>query len=295
VGKFFNDFFINVKMDMEQGEGPELSEQLQISAYPTLFFVNGDGVIMHKYIGSLNAEEFISLGMDAINPEKQQYHTKESISTGKMLPASFHSWIHNVDSLTQSYLAHTSYPLLEKEMLAIIFDHAESLNKAQLDVLFKNRNTAARLMKISMPKYDRVLVKKISKYAYGHSFAGSSFDFVLFKKTIANYYPAQANFETRKTKVSYYGTTGEAKKCLAELSKLISTPSPGLLPNDLTKYVLENIDLIMMNNAGKEFIGKVSAYKVPATFANEAYFKDLTLVMLYYMLCFIIGWMKKKR
>lgn len=40
VGAYFNQHFVSVKMDMEKGEGPRLAKQYQITAYPTLLFID---------------------------------------------------------------------------------------------------------------------------------------------------------------------------------------------------------------------------------------------------------------
>ena len=38
VADYFNANFVNIKMDMEKGEGPELARQFNLRAYPTLVF-----------------------------------------------------------------------------------------------------------------------------------------------------------------------------------------------------------------------------------------------------------------
>ena len=40
AGDFFNAHFVNVKFDMEKGEGKELSKQFKIRAYPTFLLLN---------------------------------------------------------------------------------------------------------------------------------------------------------------------------------------------------------------------------------------------------------------
>jgi thioredoxin 1 len=62
VGDFYNGKFINVKMDMEKGEGPALSEVYPLEAYPTLLFIDGNGKVLKKFIGAPSAEELISIG-----------------------------------------------------------------------------------------------------------------------------------------------------------------------------------------------------------------------------------------
>jgi thiol:disulfide interchange protein len=72
VGKFYNANFINVKMDMEKGEGPELARQFSLTAIPTLLFFDGDGNEVHRFVGALEAPAFIKLGKEAIDPARRK-------------------------------------------------------------------------------------------------------------------------------------------------------------------------------------------------------------------------------
>ncbi|GAB5553526.1 MAG: hypothetical protein Sapg2KO_31170 [Saprospiraceae bacterium] len=65
VAEFYNDNFINVKMDMERGEGPALARKYRVMAYPTLLFINPEGEIAHKKMGALPADAFLDLGQFA--------------------------------------------------------------------------------------------------------------------------------------------------------------------------------------------------------------------------------------
>lgn len=62
VGDFYNSKFINVKMDMEKGEGPALSQVYPLEAYPTLLFIDANGKLLKKFIGAPKAEDLIALG-----------------------------------------------------------------------------------------------------------------------------------------------------------------------------------------------------------------------------------------
>jgi thioredoxin 1 len=62
VGDYFNKRFINVKMDMEKGEGPALSQVYPLEAYPTLLFIDGNGRVVKKAIGYMNADDLIAVG-----------------------------------------------------------------------------------------------------------------------------------------------------------------------------------------------------------------------------------------
>ena len=62
VANFYNDNFINAKIDMEKGEGIELAIKYGVKAYPTYLFVDGEGNVMHQACGGRNAQDFIKVG-----------------------------------------------------------------------------------------------------------------------------------------------------------------------------------------------------------------------------------------
>ncbi len=62
VGDYFNKSFINVKMDMEKGEGPMLSQRYPLEAYPTLLFIDGNGRVLKKVIGYQAPDQLLAIG-----------------------------------------------------------------------------------------------------------------------------------------------------------------------------------------------------------------------------------------
>ncbi len=62
VAEVFNKNFINVKVDMERGEGPQLARLFPLEAYPTLFFIDPDGRVVRKVVGYRSAEDLIAIG-----------------------------------------------------------------------------------------------------------------------------------------------------------------------------------------------------------------------------------------
>lgn len=74
VAKFFNEHFINAKIDMEKGEGPEIAEKYQVRAYPTLLFISGTGELIHTAIGALDPAQFLELGNNVIDPNFASLH-----------------------------------------------------------------------------------------------------------------------------------------------------------------------------------------------------------------------------
>jgi thioredoxin 1 len=53
VGDFFNKSFVSIRVDMEKGEGPELSKIMpSINGYPSLLFMHSNGIMIKTLIGS---------------------------------------------------------------------------------------------------------------------------------------------------------------------------------------------------------------------------------------------------
>ena len=63
---FFNANFINVEMDMEHGEGPELSNRWGIQAYPTLLVFDSNGKPVTEALGYISAKDLVKFGQEAL-------------------------------------------------------------------------------------------------------------------------------------------------------------------------------------------------------------------------------------
>lgn len=82
VGEFYNEKFINVKLDMEKGEGLAFSKKYQVRAYPTLLFINGDGEMVHIGLGSRSVNDFIQLGVFASSEDTQWINLDSRYKSG---------------------------------------------------------------------------------------------------------------------------------------------------------------------------------------------------------------------
>lgn len=67
VAKFFNEHFVNVKFDMEKGEGITLKKEYGVAAFPTLNFINAQGELQHCIVGSMEAEDFLKEAQRALD------------------------------------------------------------------------------------------------------------------------------------------------------------------------------------------------------------------------------------
>lgn len=71
VAELYNDKYINVKINMEKGEGILFAKAYDVRAYPTLMFIDAKGNMVHKAVGSRPVDGFVALGEAASDPDQQ--------------------------------------------------------------------------------------------------------------------------------------------------------------------------------------------------------------------------------
>lgn len=71
VTKYYNENFVNLKMDMEKGNGPSFAQKHSVRGYPSLLFLNASGDLVHRSMGYQDSERFLKLGKAASDPNQQ--------------------------------------------------------------------------------------------------------------------------------------------------------------------------------------------------------------------------------
>ena len=69
AASFYNKNFINVAIDMEKGDGPQLAAQWRMQAYPTLIIFNSKGQPVLGSVGYINADNLIKFGEAALKKQ----------------------------------------------------------------------------------------------------------------------------------------------------------------------------------------------------------------------------------
>lgn len=67
VGEYFNAHFVNMKIDMEKAPGIKFRQTYPVSAFPTFYFIGGDGKTVHQTKGAQPADKFIALAKMVMN------------------------------------------------------------------------------------------------------------------------------------------------------------------------------------------------------------------------------------
>lgn len=59
AGDYFNKKFVNIKIDMEKGEGVNIARQFRIQGYPTFVILNSNGKELGRIVGGAQINDFI--------------------------------------------------------------------------------------------------------------------------------------------------------------------------------------------------------------------------------------------
>lgn len=147
VAEFFNQNFISLKLDMEKGEGIEFKKNYSVKYFPTLLFIDAEGNEMHRSVGaSRKVEDYIDLGLMAMNPIKRLAAYHASYNVGEKSPSFLNTYLKKLDEAampTEAVVKSYYEGLSEDELLSenawnIINKYDESVDsKGMLNVLNK--------------------------------------------------------------------------------------------------------------------------------------------------------------
>jgi thioredoxin-related protein len=177
VGDLFNAKFVNAKIDMENGEGPEIAKKYAIQAYPTYLFINGDGELVHRGLGAMPADKFLAVGESAADPEKQFFSLKKKYEKGDRGADFLRNFANScqdaqettlIPAVADAYLA-TQKDWLTSDNMDFILKFTTSIESPTFGYLMKNQVAFNKI------KGEKVINEKIEQIAI-NGVANASFN-----------------------------------------------------------------------------------------------------------------------
>lgn len=153
VADYYNSHFICAKIDMEKGEGIDIAKQYEVQVYPSLLYINGDGLLIHRGAGSKPSKDFIQLGNDAQNPEKQFETQAKKYKNGDRNPAFLKSYIANLkeiylktdEALSAYFATQKLEDLSNQDNWEMINTYLSDPNSKEFKYLLKNIDLFAKV------------------------------------------------------------------------------------------------------------------------------------------------------
>ena len=235
VGVYFNNNYINVKFDMEKDEGPSIATRYQVTAYPTLLWLDGNGSIKNKVIGGLDAAGLINGGRTATPPiSDRMIDMDRKYQSGKRDEAFMEEYLRmfrasgrNYDMAYEEYLkqaAAQNWPKANIE--GLVFDLTNSYPSPGIDLLVKYKSDL--VAKYGEKPY-REKVNDIANAALAMA-KNKADEKILHEATeLVKGNAADSKQEAAKMEMDYYMSTGKV--------------------NDYDKYVSDYIKKFASNDA----------------------------------------------
>jgi len=152
VGDYYNEHFVNAKIDMEKGEGIDLAKKYNVKVFPTYLFINGDGEEVHRTIGYVEEKDFIQFAMDAGDPNKRLTALKQKFEKGEKDP----EFLLNLANLTiyndtdfsnkviERYFA--AKPEFNQDNLGLLFQAMKSTDGAAYKVFTERKADITKML-----------------------------------------------------------------------------------------------------------------------------------------------------
>jgi thiol-disulfide isomerase/thioredoxin len=247
VADLFNTTFLNVKYDMEKGEGPALKDKFEVSAYPTYLFINGDGEVVHKIVGSMSAPEFMEEAKKALNPGSTAFGLAKKFNSGDHSEATALAYMEALDKAYES-----------DKMGAVAKIYFDGLPKASL---MENNNWDLALKYLNNPAAQSFAYLYSNKAELEKKYGAEKVN-TYFQRTMSSSVYAIKRAYDKKTDLK-----AAAEKATA-IRKLLSAGT------DYSKPMLAQLDLteFAATNKWDKYVANVDAIQADADFKNKTGF-----------------------
>lgn len=122
VGEFFNQNFINVKLDCEEPEGIAFRKKYPVSAYPTLYFIDEKGEVIHSSVGGKDVKEIIQLAEFALSKVDYSREYAAEYEKGNRDPELIYNYVKALNRSNKSSLRISNEYLRTQEDLTTPFN-----------------------------------------------------------------------------------------------------------------------------------------------------------------------------
>lgn len=282
VGDFYNDNFINVKMNMEKGEGLTIAEKYNVTLYPTLLFVDPDGNLIHKAVGYHNIGEFLELGRAAVDPSKQLSTMEKRYNDGDRDPAflqtytkiRFDAMDDSHEAVAEEYLK-TQDDWSTAENMDFVFNNLNSTQSGLFDYVVKNKDAFAE-------RYGKTVVtKKVMDLIYGAvRDTKEKSSLVQLDEMFAKAFPEEAEKMSAKYRLTYYRQAGDREKYAESAINYYSKFKNEVTSEELNETAWTFYEVI----DDKAQLKKAVGWTKKSIKMDNNYYNNDTLAALYYKL-----------
>lgn len=285
AGDFFNENFINVKMDMEKGEGRALAKKYGVRSYPTLLFLDYTGAVVYQTRGARrDAKGLIQVGEQALKPSKnsltllQNKWNKGDRETGflKEYISTLSAFKEDNTEAFEAYLSSLSEADKKDEtVLKFIFKNTNTALSPGMDFIKANQNSL--ITNMGKDAFDQKIKSIVNESAAQAAKSENSELLTAAKNTLSTYKPENYKKQQSFIDVKYYGMVKDWNAYDKAVSKYLKKYEKG--NNAAYAKVAWNY---YMNIDDTKKLAKAEKWMQAAIKSNNTYQNNLTQAYLLY-------------
>lgn len=249
VGSFYNENFINLKLDMEAEENMTFRQKYPVSAFPTLYYIDFTGEVVQQVRGAQDVEGFLNLGSAALNKIDRSEEFAESYEAGNRDPELVYNYVRALNQAGKPSLKISNDYLRDQEDLTtetnlrFILEATVEADSRIFGLLIKHRDAIENLV-------GEELVKQRIQFACENT-AQKAAEYkteMLLEEAqdkMKDHYSAQAKTFKIQSNLEYYLARRNDKEYLKAAKAYSKKSDPDdmdllRLSQDLWKYFREN-------------------------------------------------------
>ncbi|MEM8528882.1 MAG: thioredoxin family protein [Bacteroidota bacterium] len=230
VGDFYNQNFINLKIDMEKPENATFRKGYPVAAFPTLYFIDFTGDVVHQVKGAQSVEQFIQLGKSVVGKTDRSGFYAEAYENGDRSPELVYNYVKALNKvgepslkIANEYLK-AQTDLTTPENLNFILEATTAVDSRIFDLLIEYR---AAIEKVTSTQAVNDRIEQAAKTTLDKAIAYRSEE--LLKEAqdkMKKHHPEQANVFFLDSEMLYAKSVNDASRHLKAWSKYAKLIDP---------------------------------------------------------------------
>jgi thiol-disulfide isomerase/thioredoxin len=247
VANFFNNKFVNAAFQfdtttndaniikLQYGDAACLRSKYNITAYPTYLFFSPEGEIVQVEAGRMEASQFISKGVNALDPEKQYYTQAKKYNEGNREPI----FLRNLTILAKNSIENsmaskyakeyirTQTNLLSNQNMQFLYETTSSTTDTGFTIIMNNIEKFELVVnKSELLNSLRIIVFQSEMSSKTISNDWKSKEWLIYSSKIRKTYPLFAEDVLLTLKTMFYGYKNEWREYATAVNEYVASASP---------------------------------------------------------------------
>ena len=218
VSDFYNENFINLKLDMEKKEGMAFQRKYPVSAFPTFYYIDEKGETVLTTKGGRDAKAFIELGQSAVGKVDRSLDFVEAYEKGDRDPELVYNYVRALNKAGKPSLKIANdYIKNQKDLttpanLAFILEATTQADSRIFSLMIKHRSA---IEKLTSKEVVKERIEKACSKTVDKAVEYESEDLLVeAKDKMKANYPDKAKVFGYKADIKFYDALGQTDKYL---------------------------------------------------------------------------------